>query len=78
MTVATLRDKLKDERVEMRRAAVLACAMKEEKKFIRARAERRHVCPNPGVSARASSRSQTVRRWLTVRAGYRDDAFAEY
>ena len=34
MTVATLRDKLKDDRTEVRRAATLACAMKEDKAFI--------------------------------------------
>jgi len=34
MTPATLRDKLKDRRPEMRRAAALACAMKEDKSFV--------------------------------------------
>jgi hypothetical protein len=34
MTAATLRDKLKDDRTELRRAAALACAMKEDKAFI--------------------------------------------
>jgi hypothetical protein len=34
MTTATVRDKLKDGRPEMRRAAALACAMKEEKAFV--------------------------------------------
>jgi hypothetical protein len=34
MTTATLRDKLKDERMEMRRAAALACAMKEDKSVV--------------------------------------------
>jgi hypothetical protein len=34
MTAATLRDKLKDGRAEMRRAAALACAMKEDKAFL--------------------------------------------
>lgn len=33
MTPATLRDKLKDEEAEVRRAAALACAMKEDKQF---------------------------------------------
>jgi hypothetical protein len=34
MTPATVRDKLKDGRPEMRRAAALACAMKEDKSFL--------------------------------------------
>jgi hypothetical protein len=34
MTPATVRDKLKDGRPEMRRAAALACAMKEDKSFV--------------------------------------------
>jgi uncharacterized protein (TIGR03067 family) len=34
MTNATLRDKLLDEQPEVRRAAALACAMKEEKQFV--------------------------------------------
>jgi len=34
MTPATLRDKFKDERSEMRRATALACAMKEDKAFV--------------------------------------------
>jgi hypothetical protein len=35
MTASTLREKLQDESVEVRRAAVLACAMKEDKGFVR-------------------------------------------
>ncbi|HLJ95750.1 MAG TPA: TIGR03067 domain-containing protein [Gemmataceae bacterium] len=34
MTAATLEDKLQEEDLEIRRAAALACAMKQEKKFI--------------------------------------------
>jgi hypothetical protein len=34
MTPATLREKLKDSNVEVRRAAALACAMKEDKSFV--------------------------------------------
>jgi hypothetical protein len=34
MTAATLRDKLRDESQEVRRAAALACAMKEDKGFV--------------------------------------------
>jgi hypothetical protein len=34
MTIQTVRDKLRDEQVEVRRAAALACAMKEDKKFV--------------------------------------------
>jgi hypothetical protein len=34
MTVATLRDMLQDEDLEIRRAAALACALKEEKSFV--------------------------------------------
>src|SRR5262249_46011713 len=34
MTVSTLEDKLRDESLEIRRAAALACAMKEERRFI--------------------------------------------
>src|SRR5262249_30281143 len=34
MTAATLVDKLRDDNLEIRRAAALACAMKEEKKLI--------------------------------------------
>jgi hypothetical protein len=34
MTPSTLREKLQDESVEVRRAAALACAMKEEKAFV--------------------------------------------
>jgi hypothetical protein len=34
MTPATIRDKLKDERSEMRRATALACAMKEDKALV--------------------------------------------
>ena len=34
MTAATIRDKLKDSNVEVRRAAALACAMKDDKSFV--------------------------------------------
>src|SRR5205823_1598436 len=34
MTAATLKDKLEDDETEIRRAAALACAMKEEKSLI--------------------------------------------
>ena len=34
MKASTLREKLQDESLEIRRAAALACAMKEDKEFI--------------------------------------------
>src|SRR5262249_27700502 len=34
MTAATLRERLTDEDVEMRRAAALACGMKEDKQYV--------------------------------------------